>query len=184
MVEGRQILPRCGAQLLLRRTGPTRSASLPAARSRRAGLGDKSQRNAVVAVAQARRLGAVVEHVAVMAPAADAVVLGPREDQLEIALGAEHARDRGEEARPAGAAVVLHRRSEERQAAAGADEDAGAFLAVERARACALGPFLAQDVVLRGVEPFAPPLARQPQRLGRQRYVSVRGEQRLPVALQ
>src|SRR5262245_33112701 len=119
-----------------------------------------------------------------MAPAPDAVVLGPREDQLEIALGAEHAWNRRKEARPAGAAVILHRRREERQAAAGADEDAWALLAVERARACALGPFLAQDVVLRGVEPLTPLLARQPQGLGRQRDVSVRGEQRLPVALQ
>src|SRR5215510_11476172 len=100
-----------------------------------------------------------------MALAADAVVLGPRKDQLEITLGDQYARDRGEEARPAGATVVLHRRGEERQAAAGADEDAGALLAIERARAAALGPSRPRPAFRRPGSPFPPLSPGKPQGL-------------------
>src|SRR2546428_13129146 len=89
---------------------------------------------------------------AVVPAAADAVVLGARVDQEEVLLHLEGARDAGEEARPAGARLVLHFRGEERQAAAGADEHPGAFFLVERARAGALGAFLAQHAEAFGGE--------------------------------
>src|SRR3989442_15265561 len=83
---------------------------------------------------------------AVMAAAADAVVLDPRVDQVVVLLGLEDPRDGGEEARPAGAGLELHLGGEERQAAAGAGEDPRALLVVQRAGARALGAFLAHDV--------------------------------------
>src|SRR5437879_5675071 len=82
-----------------------------------AALGDEAERDAVVAVALPGRLGAVIEDVAVVAAAAAAVVLGARHPDLDIGRGAQPAGDRGEEAWPAGAAVKLHRRGEQRQAA-------------------------------------------------------------------
>src|SRR5437660_3750442 len=60
------------------------------------------------------------------------------------------------EGRPAAAAFVLGRRIEQRLAAAGAAELAGALLVVERARSGALGRVLAQHLVLRRVEFLAP----------------------------
>src|SRR6059036_3237155 len=83
------------------------------------------QRHAVVAIAQAGRLGTVVEYVAMMAAAFRAVILGARKHELHIGLRREHAGDRREIARPARTAIELHRRREERQRAACADESAG-----------------------------------------------------------
>ena len=73
------------------------------------------QRHAVVAIALARRLGPVVEHVALVAFAAAAVVLGARRDELVVDLGGDGARNRRVEARPAGAALELGVGLEERQ---------------------------------------------------------------------
>src|SRR5688572_28734543 len=101
-------------------------------------LRDELQRDAVVAVALAGRWRAVVEDVPVMAAAARTVILGAREHDLVVRLGRERARNRGEKTRPSGAAVELHRRGEQRQAATRADEHAFALLAIERARSCAL----------------------------------------------
>src|SRR5882762_5367784 len=63
------------------------------------GLGYESQRHPVVAVAQAGRLGAVVEDVAVMPAAAHAVVFGALHEELAVARGREYAGYRGEKAR-------------------------------------------------------------------------------------
>src|SRR2546428_6515235 len=102
---------------------------------------------------------------AVVPAAADAVVLGARVDQEEVLLRLEGPRDAGEEARPAGARLVLHFRGEQGQAAAGAGEHAGAFLLVERARAAALGAFLAQHPERVGGPAAAAPVLRQPLRV-------------------
>src|SRR2546426_9350253 len=104
---------------------------------------------------------------AVVPAAADAVVLGARVDQEVVLLRLEGPRDAGEEARPAGARLVLHFRGEERQAAAGAGEHAGAFLLVERARAGALGAFLAQHAERVGGQALAPLVLRQLERLAK-----------------
>ena len=120
-----------------RRAAPARAAGrFRQAATRPNGLGrDELQRDAVVAVALAGRLRAVVEDVALVAAAARAVVLGARNEHLEVGLG-RHARpDGGVEARPAGAALELRLRREQRQVAAGADEAALALLVVERADA-------------------------------------------------
>src|SRR5262245_11274917 len=59
------------------------------------------QGDAVVAVALARGLGAVVEDMALVPFAARAVVFRARQDELEVGLGLEAARDEREEAGPA-----------------------------------------------------------------------------------
>ena len=61
------------------------------------------------------------------------MVLGARHADGEVHLLGERARDGGVEARPAGAALELPLRLEERQAAAQADERALAMLVQERA---------------------------------------------------
>src|SRR2546428_12812752 len=99
---------------------------------------------------------------AVVPAAADAVVLGARVDQEEVLLRLEGPRDAGEEARPAGARLVLHFRGEQGQVAAGAGEHAGAFLLVERARADAPCAFLAQHAERVGRQAPSPALLRPP----------------------
>src|SRR5581483_10330303 len=60
------------------------------------------------------------------------------------------------EARPAGAALELALGPEQRLAAAGAGERAGAFLVVQRAASRHLGAVLAHDVILLGRQKLAP----------------------------
>ena len=93
---------------------------------------------------------------ALVPAAADAVILGARHEDRVIALRADVARDRREEARPTGAAVELHLRREELEVAPGADERALSVLVVERARACRLGRFLAKHRELLGGEDSPP----------------------------
>src|SRR5512141_3247714 len=95
--------------------------------------GDELQRHAIVAVAQSRRLGAVVEDVPLMAAAPCAMVLVARHDELVVDPGLDRAFERGPEAGPAGAAVVFGARFEQWQLAPGAHENAFALLLVERA---------------------------------------------------
>ena len=54
-------------------------------------LGDKLQRDAIVAPAFSRRLRAVVENVAMVAAAARAMILGARQNEFEIRAGVEAA---------------------------------------------------------------------------------------------
>src|SRR5690606_9411961 len=128
--------------------------------------GDELQCQAVVAVALAGGRGTVVEHVALVAAAAGAMVLGARQDQLEVAPGFDRALDGLEEARPAGAAVELGARLEQGSAAAGTDERALAVLVVEFARKRRLGSFPAQHAPGVLAEPRLPlGLARGQRRL-------------------
>src|SRR5258706_2138681 len=150
----------------------------------RRSVGDEAQRDAVVAVAQAGGLRPVVEYVAVMAAAAHAVVLGALHEELAVDRGAEHARDGREEARPAGAAVELHRGGEKRQSAPGTGEYARALLAVERTRAGALGALVAQHVVSRRRQAFLPFGVGQLERFGAGRDIGSLCEQGFPVLLQ
>src|SRR5262245_14644787 len=73
-------------------------------------LGDKPQRDAVVAPALPGGWRAVVEHVSVVAAAAHAMIFGAWPDQFKIPLGGEHVRYRREKTRPARAAIKFHRR--------------------------------------------------------------------------
>ena len=77
-------------------------------RLRAAAFGDKFQRDAIVAPALPRRCGAVIEDMAVVAAAADAMVFGARQDQFVIRGGSEHVWNRREKARPASAALIFH----------------------------------------------------------------------------
>jgi len=58
----------------------------------------------------------------------------------------------GPKRRPAVAAIVLHRRGEELEIAAGAKVNTGVVLAVERTRKCRLGAVLAEDHIAIGAE--------------------------------
>src|SRR5262249_35842478 len=122
--------------------------------------------------------------VPVVAAAADAVILGARIDQNVIGARAEHAGNSGEEARPAGAAVELHRGGEERQVAAGAREHAFALLPVVRPRAGTLRALLAQHAVCGPLKALAPFVLRELERLRRRGRLDALGEELLPVLLQ
>src|SRR5580700_7882460 len=102
----------------------------------------------VVAEAFAGRRRTVVEHVALVASAARAVVFGARQDQVEVALEFDGARQRLKKARPAGSAVELGLAFEQRLPAAGATKGSRALLVVECAAEGRLGSFLAQHPVL------------------------------------
>src|SRR6185503_5203174 len=119
-------------------------------------LGDKLERDTIVAPAFSRRLWTVVEDMAMMAAAARAMILGARQNKFVICAGFERCRDRREKARPAGAAFVFHVRGKDRQAAAGAGKNSRALLAIERARTGRLGALLAQNVELIWLQTFAP----------------------------
>src|SRR6266436_5781145 len=96
-------------------------------------LGLEIHGDAVDAIAQMRRRRPILEHVAEMASAAAAVNLRARHAVAAIGRGFDRARHRIVETRPAGAALELRLRHEQRLAAADADEGAGALLEVERA---------------------------------------------------
>ena len=111
------------------------------------------QRQPVHAIAQARRLRSVVEHVAKVPAAARAQHFGPLYHQLVIPPRDDRMRKHLPEARPAGAALELGRRAEQRKRAAGADEDALAMLIEHRARESMLGRRFAQHrIALRSEE--------------------------------
>src|SRR5208282_1527341 len=109
---------------------------------------DKSQCVAVVAPTLTGWGWTVVEDVAVMAAAFDAVVFGARENQFEVSFGDECVWYRLENTWPTGAAVEFHHRGKQRQGAAGAKKYTGPFFVVERTRERAFGIFLAQHCVL------------------------------------
>src|SRR5258706_15150517 len=108
-------------------------------------LGNKLERQAVVAPTFAGRRRTVVENVAMMTAAADAMIFDARQNQFEIRAGFERRGNAREETRPAGAAVVFHLRRENRQAATSADENARLFFIVERTGARRFGALVAQD---------------------------------------
>jgi Zn-finger nucleic acid-binding protein len=114
------------------------------------------QRDAVDAVAQASRRRAIGEHVPKVAAAAAAVDLGAHHEVGAVLGRADRALERREEARPAGAALELAVRHEERLTAGHALERARALLLEQRAGARALGPVLAQHLVLLGCQLRAP----------------------------
>src|ERR1700722_13936522 len=113
-------------------------------------------RHAVDAIAQVRGRRAVVEDVAEMAAAAAAVHLGAHHAPAAIGYGLDRAGLRIVEAWPAGAALELLLRAEQRLLAAGAVERAGALLVIERTAARPFGAVLAHDVELLGREQLLP----------------------------
>src|SRR4029077_20290931 len=109
--------------------------------------GDERQGDAVVAPALTGRCRPVVEHVTLVPAAADAVILGSRQDQPVVSFRAPAPVDRLVEARPAGAAVELGVRTEEREIARRAHERASTLFLVERAREGRFRPRLEQNRV-------------------------------------
>src|SRR3982074_94700 len=83
-----------------------------------------------------------------MAAAAAAVNFSPQHPKGAVLGLADGIVERLIKTRPAGAALELRRRGEQRQVAAGAGEDALAMLLEQRARTRALGALLAQDFIL------------------------------------
>src|SRR5262245_17944745 len=106
------------------------------------------QREPVDAVAQPRRLGAVVEHVAEVAAAPPAKDRLADHAERGVALGQHGAVQGIPETRPAGAALELRRGGEEIEPAAGARERAFAFLLQEGTAERRLGGVMTQDLVL------------------------------------
>src|SRR5260370_19716267 len=96
-------------------------------------LGLKVHGHAVDAIAQIRRRGPVVEHVAEMTAATASMHLGAHHAISSIGRAFDRPLDRGVEARPAGAALEFLLPHVQRLAAAGAREHPRAFLAAERA---------------------------------------------------
>src|SRR3954467_11928948 len=121
---------------------------------------------------------------AVVAAAADAVVLRARADQVVVLLGLEDARYGREERGPPGARRELHLGREERQAACGAGENPRPLLAVERARARVLGAFLAHDVERLPGKALAPFVLRELHRLRGRGHGGPGRQEALPVFLQ
>ena len=70
---------------------------------------------------------------AMMATAAHTMILGTRQDQLEIRAGAEGTWNGREKARPTGATLVFHRGSEQRQITADARKYARPLVVILRA---------------------------------------------------
>ena len=106
------------------------------------------QRHAVDAPAFAGGGRTVVEDMAEMAAAAAAMDLDAAHAPGVVAARCDSIGNGPNEARPAGAAVELVARGEERKGAAGAEEGASSLLTVERARAGALGRGLAKHAIL------------------------------------
>lgn len=101
--------------------------------------GYEFERYTVIAPALTCRLRTILEHMALMTTAFDAVVFGSRPDEFEIELGCKVSGDAVEKTRPAGSALVLHRRCKERKLTSGAKEKTSALFRIKRARMRALG---------------------------------------------
>src|SRR4051812_1977250 len=106
------------------------------------------QRDAVHAVAIAGRRRPIGEDVSEMAAAVGAVGLDASHAVAAIGGRPDRALDRSIKTRPAGPALVLRFRREERLPAAGAAERSGALLLQQRTAATVLGAMFAQDVEL------------------------------------
>src|SRR6516165_8737252 len=91
-------------------------------------IGQKFQGYAVDAVAQSRGRRSVFEDVAQMSAAPPAMHFGARQQQQVVGGGTHRVRQRPIEARPAGLAVVLGLRREQRKVAARTGERALALL--------------------------------------------------------
>src|SRR5207249_5517142 len=111
---------------------------------------------AVVAVALSGGRRAVVEDMPLVPSASGAMVFGARQEELEVALRLHPSFQRLEEARPAGAAVELRLRAEEREAAGGAEEGPLALLVVQRAGPRSLAGRLEEHGARLRLEALAP----------------------------
>src|SRR5450759_2028066 len=102
------------------------------------------ERQAIVAPALAGGRRPVVKNMSLMPAAARAVILRPRQYELEVLFGREMTRNAGKKARPARAALEFHLRGKQRQRTTCADEYTGPLFAVQRTRERTFGGLLAQ----------------------------------------
>src|SRR6266851_1248412 len=123
-------------------------------RSGRNGL--ECESDAVDAIAQARRLGTVIEDVTQMAATAIAVNCGSHHAEAHILGRPDSSLDRRPEAWPAGAAVEFRGRGEQVEVTARASEVASPLLVQQRAGEGALGRTHAQHCKLVGRQELAP----------------------------
>src|ERR1700674_2682719 len=147
------------------------------------GRWDELQRQAVVAPALAGRRRPVIENMSLMPAAARAVILGPRQDKLEVLLGREMPRNTGKKARPSSAAIEFHLRGKQRQRTSCADENPRPLFVVERTRERPFGGFLAQHGKLGLGQRLLPFRLRPLNRRRGLRDVRALGKQRLPILL-
>src|SRR5688500_7633455 len=91
-----------------------------------------------------------------VAAAAGAMGLGARDSDLIVGAGSDGAADRRGEAWPAGAAVELGLRAEQRLVASRAMEGAAPLLAIQRAGPGALGRVLTQHGISGRAQPLSP----------------------------
>src|SRR5271169_6355397 len=124
--------------------------------ARSGGRGRELQRHAIHAVAQAGRLGSIIEDVAEMAAAAVARNSRSRRAEGVVLRFIDGVLERGPEARPSGAAFEFGLRRIERQIAAGAGKCSGAVLFQERTGERPLGPLVPQHLVSIGAQKLAP----------------------------
>ena len=157
--------------------------SLQGSDSSLAGGWDELQRQAVVAPALAGRRRPVIKDMSLMPTAARTVILGPRQDKLEVLLGREMPRNAGKKARPSGAAIEFHLRGKKRQRTSCADEHPRSLFVVERTRERPFGGFLAQHGKLRLGQRLLPFRLRPLNRRCRLRDVRALGKQCLPILL-
>ena len=116
----------------------------------------EGERHAIDAIAQARRRRPVREHVAEMAAAGRAMAFRP-DHAVAAVLGVLDRPGKGiVEARPAGVALELEVRAEQRRPAADAGEGPGALLVQQGAGAGPLRAVTAHDLVLLGRQHGAP----------------------------
>src|SRR5439155_22580325 len=101
-------------------------------------------------------LQAVVENMAEVTAAMPAMHHVADHEEAAVGIGLHLVVERRPETRPAGAAVKLGLRREQRLPATGAVVDHGPILLIERARTGALGAVLAQHMVLRRRQAPAP----------------------------
>ena len=117
---------------------------------------------AVETIPQTRGGWTILEHVPEMTEAAGAVNFGTRPNQSVIGPRSDMSIvDRGPEAGPASAAVILGFAREERQVTTGAVVCARALFPVEGARVCAFRPLFAEDFELIGRDASRPVPFRQ-----------------------
>ena len=93
---------------------------------------------------------------ALVTTAAAAVVLRARNDQFEIYFRSDPTFERLKKTRPAGAAVELRLRGEQRLIAASTVIIPGSLLVIQRTGERALRPFIAKHVVRLGSKPLSP----------------------------
>src|ERR1700675_2495905 len=116
----------------------------------------KSHRQAVHAVTQPGRFGAVIEDMTKVTAAAPAMHLRARYTKRQVLARADRGVERRPKTRPAGMAVELRARRKEVELAPGARKRATAMFIVQRAAVGAFGTFVPQHVVLRGSQHAAP----------------------------